>query len=91
MSAARPSSGETVLGVLGIVLYAATGLVYVSSGLVVPAPWLFGLWAVWAAGIWLLVRVFSRARAWTPLVAVGAVAFWWAYLAIGEAALGWTA
>ena len=91
MSAERPSTGETVLGVLGIVLYAATGLVYVSSGLVVPAPWLFGLWVVWAAGIWLLVRVFRRARAWTPLVAVGAVAFWWVYVTIGEAALGWTA
>lgn len=91
MSEAQSTAGASVLGVIGVVLYAATGLVYASSGLMVPLPWLIGLWAVWAFGAWLVWRVFRRARAWTPLVALGALAFWWAYLTIGENALGWTA
>jgi hypothetical protein len=84
-------TGATVLGIIGIVLYAATGILYLSAGLVVPGPWLFLLWAIWLAGLWLLVAVFRRRRSWTPLVAVLAVAFWWLYVTLGETLLGWTA
>lgn len=90
MSEAQATTGEAVLGVIGIVLYAATGLVYASSGLMVPLPWLIFLWVVWLVGAWVLWLVFRRARGWTILVPLGALAFWWAYLTIGEAALGWT-
>ncbi|HEX6301114.1 MAG TPA: hypothetical protein VF148_11670 [Acidimicrobiia bacterium] len=81
----------TISGVVGIVLYAATGFVYLTSGLVVPAPWLFLLWGVWLVGLYPLVRVFRHRRAWTPLVAVGAAAVWWLYVTLGGLFLDWTA
>ena len=87
----RHSPAATISGVLGLVLYLATGFLYISSGLVVPGVWLILIWVIWLAGIYLLVRVFQTARAWTPLVAVGAVAFWWIYVSLGEYLLDWTA
>ena len=84
-------TGATALGIIGLVLYAATGILFLSSGLVVPGPWLFILWGLWLAGIWLVVGVFRNRRPLTALVAIGAVAFWWVFVTLGEALLGWTA
>lgn len=63
MSGRTPSPTATISGVVGIVMYAATGFVYLTSGLVVPAPWLLPLWAVWVAGLYLLIRVLRNRRA----------------------------
>jgi hypothetical protein len=84
-------TGAKVIGVIGIVLYAATCALYLSSGLMVPFPWLLGLWAVWLAGIAVLVWVFRSRPVLTPLLAVGAVVLWFAILSLGEQYLGWTA
>ncbi len=81
----------TVIGILGIVGFAATGVLYLVSGLVVPLPWLWVLWAIWLIGIYPLVVVFRRSRAWTPVVAVGAIGFWFIYTSVGAALLDWTA
>ena len=80
-----------ISGILGIVLYVATGFIYLASGLVVPTPWLLLLWAIWVAGLYVLVTVFRGRRAWTPLVAVGAAVLWWLLLTIGETVFDWTA
>jgi hypothetical protein len=85
------STTANVLGVLGIVGYAATGLLYLASGLVVPGPWIVVLWAIWIAGLYLVVRLFRDARQWTPVVAVAAAVFWWLFVTVGEILLGWTA
>lgn len=90
-STAGKGLAATVSGIIGIALYVATGFFYLVSGLVVPAPWLFLLWAIWVAGIYVLVTVFRRARAWTPAVAVAAAVLWWLYVTIGGAFLDWTA
>jgi hypothetical protein len=84
-------TGAKVLGVIGIVLYAATGALYLSSGLMVPFPWLLGLWAVWLAGVALGVWVFRSRPVLTPLLAVGAAVLWFVILSLGERYLGWTA
>ena len=85
------SSNERILSVLGVVAYLAVGVLFLAAGLMVPEPWVFFLWAVWLAG-WLVVyRVYRAAPKWTPLVAVGAAAFWVAILQLGEIFLGWTA
>ena len=84
-------TSEKVLGVVGIVLYIAVGFFYLMAGLMVPAPWLFVLWAIWLIGWWLVVRVFRERRALTPLIAVLAVGFWYVYITVGGAFLGWTA
>lgn len=81
----------TISGVVGIILYAVTGFFYLTSGLVVPAPWLFVLWGVWLVGLYLLVWVFRNRRAWTPLVAIGAAAIWWIYVTLGGEFFDWTA
>lgn len=84
--------GGTLLGVAGMVLYALVGVVYLVSGLMVPAiPWLLVLWAVWLGGIYPVVAVFRNRRPWTPVVAVAAMAFWWLYVTLGDLLLGWTA
>ena len=85
------TTGATVSGVIGIVLYLAVGFIFLVSGLVVPMPWLAVLWAVWAGGCYPLIRVFQTRRAWTPLVAVAAGLFWWGYLSLGSALFDWTA
>ncbi|HET9260001.1 MAG TPA: hypothetical protein VFP42_07725 [Acidimicrobiia bacterium] len=87
----RWSTGATILGIVGIVAYALTGFLFVSSGLVVPAPWLFVLWAAWIVGIYLVIRLFVTRRALTLLAAVAAVAFWWVFITLGESILDWTA
>ena len=74
-----------------MVLYLATGFLYLTSGLVVPFPWLIILWLIWLAGIYLLVKNYQTRRAWTPLLAVLALAFWWLYISMGETLFGWTA
>jgi len=87
---ASHSPAATISGIVGIGLYLVVGFFYLSSGLVVPGPWLLILWAIWLAGIYVLVLVFRRRRAWTPLVAVAAAAVWWIYVTVGEAVFGWT-
>jgi hypothetical protein len=85
------STTANVLGVLGMVGYAATGLLYLAGGLVVPGPWIVVLWAIWIAGLYGLVGVFRSRRSWTPLVAVAAAVFWWLFVTVGESLFGWTA
>jgi len=78
------------LGVLGMALYLAVGFFYLTSGLVVPGFALILLWLVWLAGGWLLIRVFRRRPELTFLVPLGAAAFWFLYLTLGEALFGWS-
>lgn len=91
MSEPTPSGGANVLGVIGLVLYAATAILYLASGLMVPIPGLLVLWAIWIAGIALLIWVWRKWRPYTPLVAVAALVLWWVYLYLGETLFGWTA
>jgi hypothetical protein len=63
---------------------------YLSSGLVIPAPWLFLLWAVWIVGLILAWRTFRSRPALVLVLPVAAVAFWYLYLVAGEQLLGWT-
>ncbi len=82
---------SSALGVIGIILYAMVGFLYVASGLVVPYPAVFGMWGIWMAGWVALARVFDRRRAWTPVVAVTALGVWVVIVQLGDRLLGWTA
>ena len=90
-SSTSETTTATVLGVAGVALYLLVGFLYLSSGLVVPMPWVLLLWLVWAAGWYVVVRVYQSRRAFVPLVAFGAAIAWWAVLALGGQLLGWTA
>lgn len=80
-----------LLGLVGIGLYLLLGVLYVGSGLVMPYPWAFGMWALWAGGFAFLVRVFSRRRPWTPAVPATGLGLWVLIVLLGEQLFGWTA
>ena len=83
---------QKFLGILGLLAYLVTGFFpYLASGLMVPGPWLFILWAVWVVGLVLAWQTFQRRPAMVLLFAPAAVAFWFLYLTAGEQLLGWTA
>ena len=52
---------QKVLGIVGLLGYVAVGFFpYLASGLMVPGPWLFILWAIWVVGLVLAWRTFRR-------------------------------
>ena len=89
----RPSRGRAgfaVAAVLGWLAMVPVGFFYAASGLLVPGPYLVGLWAVYVA---LLVAAFLLTRRRSLLVLVPPVVgalLWWAVVSAGEAWLGWT-
>lgn len=80
-----------VLGVVGFLLYLLVGVLYVASGLVMPYPWVFGMWALWIGGFIVLYRTFQDSRLWTPVVAVGALILWVVIVQLGSWLFDWTA
>lgn len=91
MNQSPPNRSDLVMGVIGIILYVMVGWFYLASGLMVPGPWLYILWAIWIGGLWVLTRVFRRNPVWTPAVPVGAAIVWVAFVQLGSSLLGWTA
>jgi hypothetical protein len=85
------SRSAGVLGVVGILLYLPVGILYLGSGLVMPYPWAFGMWAVWIGGLIMLIGVFHTFRAWTPLGAVLALILWVVIVQLGSWLFNWTA
>ena len=77
----------TVLAWLAMV---PVGFFYAASGLVVPGPWLFLMWFLYA-GLLVAAVVFTRWRSYLVLLppVVGAAA-WWAIVTAGETWFGWT-
>jgi hypothetical protein len=81
-----------VLGLIGLILYVATGVFpYAASGLVAPLWGIAVLYAGWLVGLWLTFRLFRRGSAWALAMQVAAVAFWWVVVTMGESVFGWTA
>ena len=88
---APSGAGRVVVAVVALLLMVPIGFFYLSSGLVVPGPWLFLLWALWLALAVLAVWLARRRSWWVAAVPVGAALLWWAFLSAGEAVFGWTA
>jgi hypothetical protein len=80
-----------LLGLIGIGLYVAVGVFYLGSGLVMPYPWVFAMWALWLGGLFVLAKVFSASRPWTPAVPVAAVIVWVIIVQLGSWLFDWTA
>lgn len=76
--------------IVGYALLAPVALLYAVSGLVVPQPWLTGLWVLGLVIVAYAVR--HRRRAWRVLAApVAAVGAWVVIVTLGDVLLGWTA
>lgn len=82
--------GPTFAKVFGFLLLLGTGFFYLVSGLVVPFPYLFGMWAVWIVivGVTLMKRADWRVVAAAPFVSLS---LWFAIVWAGGRFLGWTA
>lgn len=75
----------------GLALFGLVGVLYLSSGLLVPLWGLVVLNAVGAFVLVLTVRESAR-RWWVAFVGpVAAVLFWFAYVNLGSLLFGWTA
>jgi len=72
-------------------MYVLVGVLYLGSGLVMPYPWVFGMWALWAAGLVLVIRVLRASPARTPLVPLAAVGLWVIIVQLGSWLFDWTA
>lgn len=86
------SRGQRVGRSAGLALFGFVAFFYLASGLVVPTwPWLIILNAVGAFVAVMTVRL-SAQRWWVALLGpLAAMAFWYLYLNLGDALLGWTA
>ena len=83
--------GRSVLVVIAVAAHVMVGVLYFASGLVIPYPWVFGMWVLWLGWAGVLFVTIRSAPAWSPLVPVGALAMWVLIVLIGEWAFGWTA
>jgi hypothetical protein len=79
-----------VAAVVAFLLLAPVGFFYAASGLLVPGPWLFLLWAVFVVLVVVAVLLARRRSYWVLSVPVLGGAFWWGVVSAGEAWLGWT-
>lgn len=84
-----PTVAQRVLVIVGLLIYLATGFIYLTSGLVVPGLALFLLWFVWLVGIGVVARMVARWSLWVLAAGPVAMVFWWLYLMVGEALFGW--
>lgn len=84
--------GQQIGRSAGLALFAVVGFFYLASGLVVPTwPWLVILNAVGAYALVMTIRLSAR-RWWIAIVGpLAAMAFWYLYVNLGDALLGWTA
>lgn len=83
--------GRTVVAVVGLLLMLPVGFFYLTSGLVVPGPWLVALWALFVALLLTAVQLARRRSWWVPAVPAAAFALWLLVLSLGGQLLGWQA
>jgi hypothetical protein len=87
------SSNRTrqVLTAVALVLMAPIGFFYLTTGLVAPAPDVFGAYAVFGLLVAVAVHLARRRSWWVLTVPPVSVALWFLMLWVGESVLGWSA
>jgi pheromone shutdown protein TraB len=85
-----PSAGRAAAAVVALLAMAPVGFFYAASGLVVPGPWLYLMWLLYA-GLLAAAVLLARRRSYAVLVApVIAAVMWWTLVSLGDAYWGWT-
>jgi hypothetical protein len=87
---ARPV-GPLVVGAVSFAAHLVVGYFYLVGGLVIPVPWLLGLWLCWLVLAALLLRWTLERSWWTPLVPIGAAVLLVLAVVLGASVLGWQA
>ena len=81
-----------ILGLIGLILYIATGVFpYAASGLVAPLWGIAVLYFGWGIGLFSTIILYRRRSAWALVMPLVALAYWWGVVSIGEAVFDWTA
>lgn len=86
-----PDRTRQVLTAVALVLMAPIGFFYLTTGLVAPAPDVFGAYAVFALLVAVAVHLARRRSWWVLAVPPVSAALWFLVLWVGESALGWSA
>ena len=69
---------------------APVGFFYAASGLLVPGPWLYLMWVLYLALLWLAIWLARRGSFAVLVVPVVAAVAWWSIISLGEEYGGWT-
>lgn len=85
------SAPRRVVAVVSLLMLAPVGFMYLVSGLVVPGPWLFGMYALLAVLVVVTVQLARRGSFWALAVPPVAAGLWFAILTAGERFLDWQA
>ena len=83
---------DLMMRIVAVAAYLFIGVFpYAVSGLVAPPIGVAVLWALWAAGWWLLVRSVRTAPKWAWSVSLLAAGVWVAVVQTGSLLFGWSA
>ena len=75
----------------GVMGYLMSGLLYFTSGIVVPFAVVPLMWAIWLAGVWAVVQVARMRSLWVLAAGPAAALLWTVILTLGDWIFGWTA
>jgi hypothetical protein len=90
---ARRRPGAVAAVVVAVVAWLAmvpVGFFYAASGLLVPGPYLFLMWAAYVVLLVAAVLLTRRRSYWVLAVPVVGGGLWWGVISLGERYLDWT-
>lgn len=85
-----PSPGRTAAAAVALTLMVPVGFMYLTTGLVAPAPDVFGVYALFAALVVIAVRLARRHSWWVLAVPAASAALWFLVLLAGGELLDWS-
>jgi len=86
----RRRPGAVAAAVVGWLAMVPVGFFYAASGLVVPGPYLFLMWAAYVV-LLVVAAVLTRWRSyWVLAVPVAGGVLWWGVISLGERYLDWS-
>lgn len=85
-----PSPGRTAAAAVALTLMVPVGFMYLTTGLVAPAPDVFGVYALFAALVVVAVRLAQRRSLWVLAVPAASAALWFLVLLAGGELLDWS-
>jgi len=87
----RPGAvAAVVVTVVAWLAMVPVGFFYAASGLLVPGPYLFMLWAAYVVLLVAAVLLTRRRSYWVLAVPVVSGVLWWSVISLGERYLDWT-
>ena len=86
----RRRPGAVAAAVVAWLAMVPVGFFYAASGLLVPGPYLFLMWAAYVVLLVVAVQLTRRRSYWVLAVPVVGGVLWWGVVSLGERYLDWT-